>query len=177
MKMNEKKSEVNEWLDVVDEQNHIIGQALRDEVHRKGLRHRAAHLVIFNRQGDLLLQKRSRNKSDFPGFWDSSAAGHLAAGESYEACILREAVEELGIELGESCKKLFLLPASPETGMEFCQVFRASHEGPFVLNKEEVEDVRWYSENEIEAWLKTGGAGFTSTIRIMLAKLDFGGWK
>ena len=65
-----------ELLDVVDENDLIIGVKTRGEIHARGLMHRATHILVFNRQGDLFIQKRSMNKDNDPGLWDSSAAGH-----------------------------------------------------------------------------------------------------
>ena len=84
-----------ELLSVVDEHDRVVGYRERGEVHRLGLRHRAVHVMVFNRRGEVFLQKRSLNKDEFPGLWDSSAAGHLAPGEGYAECALRELEEEL----------------------------------------------------------------------------------
>ena len=70
-----------EYFDVVDLADRVIGRATRNEVHQKGLYHRAVHVLVFNSQGQLFLQKRSASKDTFPGKWDSSASGHLCAGE------------------------------------------------------------------------------------------------
>ena len=51
-----------EIFDVVDANDQVIGQQPRSEVHRLGLRHRAIHLLVFNAQGELFLQKRSMKK-------------------------------------------------------------------------------------------------------------------
>jgi len=62
-------------FDVVNDRDEVIGQERRPEVHRLGLRHRAAHVLVFNARGELFLQKRSMTKDTFPGAWDSSASG------------------------------------------------------------------------------------------------------
>jgi 16S rRNA (adenine1518-N6/adenine1519-N6)-dimethyltransferase len=69
-----------ELFDVVNERDEVIGQAPRREVHRRGLRHRAVHVMIFDRRGRVFLQKRSARKDCHPYRWDSSAAGHLQVG-------------------------------------------------------------------------------------------------
>ncbi|MDP7586167.1 MAG: NUDIX domain-containing protein, partial [Verrucomicrobiota bacterium] len=79
-----------EIFDVVDANDQVIGQKTRSEVHRLGLRHRAIHLLVFNAEGELFLQKRSTKKDCFPGTWDSSVSGHVDAGETYDACAQRE---------------------------------------------------------------------------------------
>ncbi len=160
-----------ELLDIVDHNNKVIGQARRQDIHALGLRHRSAHVLIYNQQGDLFLQKRSKHKDDFPGYWDSSAAGHVDAGESYDQCIVRETKEELGVELTPPPIMQFLLTARPENGMEFCQVYTATHNGPFELDHDEVETGDWFSPEQITNWLASGGEGMTPSIKIMILKL------
>src|SRR6185503_11007000 len=98
-----------EYFDVVNERDEVIDRRSRPDVHRLGLRHRAVHVLVFNRRGELFLQKRSLRKDCFPGAWDSSAAGHLDRGEDYDACALREVREELGITLAQAPERLFKL--------------------------------------------------------------------
>ena len=74
-----------EIFDVVNEQDQVVGQKPRSEVHRLGLLHRAAHILVFNCRGEVFLQKRSLTKDRQPGLWDSSASGHVDSGESYDA--------------------------------------------------------------------------------------------
>ena len=162
----------DEYLDVVDENNQVIAQVQRHKVHQQNLRHRSAHILIYNQVGSLFLQKRSQLKDDFPGYWDSSAAGHVDAGETYLQCIIRETQEELGIVLGSTPEACFLLPASEENGMEFCQVFKTIHNGPFQLDQEEIETGAWFTQEEISDWIKTGGKGLTPSIQVMINKLS-----
>ena len=79
-----------EIFDIVNEKDEVIGRLPRSQVHREGHRHRAVHVLVFNKRGELFLQKRSVLKDSFPGRWDSSASGHLDSGEEYDACSIRE---------------------------------------------------------------------------------------
>src|ERR1051326_1260053 len=128
-----------EIFDVVNERDEVIGQRPRSEIHRLKLNHRAVHILVFNSRGELFLQKRSRQKDCFPGAWDSSASGHLASGEDYDACAVRELREEIGLELFAPLERLFKVDARPETGQEFVWVYRCAAEGPFRLAPEEIE--------------------------------------
>ncbi len=119
-----------EIFDVVDVDDQVIGQQSRSEVHRLGLRHRAIHLLVFNASGELFLQKRSMKKDCFPGTWDSSVSGHVDAGETYDACALREPREEIGLELATVPQRLFKIGACEATAQEFVWVYRCEHEGP-----------------------------------------------
>jgi isopentenyl-diphosphate delta-isomerase type 1 len=109
-----------EIFDVVDEQDRVIGQAPRSEVHRRGLNHRAVHVLVFNQHGDLFLQKRSMKKDCFPGVWDSSASGHLDRGEDYDACAVREVREELGVQLATAPERLFRVAGVRADGARVC---------------------------------------------------------
>ena len=144
----------DELFDVVDEEDRVIGVARRGEVHARKLRHRAVHILVQSPEGDIFLQKRSMQKDSQPGKWDSSASGHLDSGESYEVAAVRELGEELGI-FNVGVEEIGSLPAGEVTGMEFVRIYRASHEGPFVLHPEEIEDGRWASVPELLEWIES----------------------
>lgn len=151
-----------EIFDVVNERDEVVGQSPRSEVHRLGLRHRAVHVLVFNQSGELFLQKRSMLKDCFPGVWDSSASGHLDCGEAYDDCAVREVREELGVTLPERPERWFRLEASAQTGYEFCWVYRARHDGPFVLHPEEIERGGWFVEADVSAWTARAPEDFAS---------------
>jgi 16S rRNA (adenine1518-N6/adenine1519-N6)-dimethyltransferase len=140
-----------EMFDVVDEGDNVIATRPRSEVHEKNLLHRAVHILVFNRQGELLLQRRSAWKDREPSKWDSSAAGHLEPGETYEAGAVRETCEELGIR--PKLTPLGKIRACSNTGQEFVEVFTAEHEGPLVLPPSEIEDALFLPLEEIGTWL------------------------
>src|SRR5215468_9442262 len=120
-----------EIFDVVNERDEVIDQRPRSEVHRLGLMHRATHVLVFNRRGEVFLQKRSMTKDRQPGLWDSSASGHLDRGEDYPACAVRELREEIGLHLSAPPRPLFKLQASAENDQEHVLVYRYEAEGPF----------------------------------------------
>lgn len=154
----------DEVFDVVNERDEVIGQLGRREVHRQGLRHRAVHVLIFNRQGQVFLQKRSMLKDNFPGTWDSSAAGHVDAGEDYDTCALREVKEELGIQLNSVPDKILRVEACNETGQEFVWVYRCVCEGPFILHPEEIETGDWFSVERVTQWIKEAPDQFAPSL-------------
>ena len=160
-----------EIFDVVDEQDRVIARASRGEVHRRGLMHRATHVLVFNSQGEVFLQKRSLKKDRQPGLWDSSASGHLDSGEDYDACAVRELREELGLELKEPIEKLFKVAASPETDQEHLWVYRGQAEGPFELNKDEIERGDWFSPQEVTNWIRERPEEIADGLRVAWGRL------
>ncbi len=141
-----------EEFPVVDLDDQVLRTAPRREVHGNNLRHRAVHIFIFNRAGELLLQKRSRLKDRHPLVWDSSAAGHVDAGESYDATARRELAEELGIET--ELTPIVKIPASERTGEEFIWLYQGESDGPFRPATAEIEWVGFFPTGIITAWME-----------------------
>jgi len=141
-----------EIFDVVNERDEVIGRQTRAEVHRQGLMHRAVHVLVFNRQGEVFLQKRSLKKDRQPGKWDSSASGHVDAGEDYDACAVRELQEEIGLKVELTPRRLFKLAASANTDQEHVWVYQCEAEGPFALAPDEIERGEWFTPAEIDRW-------------------------
>ena len=149
-----------EQFDVVDEFDRPIATLSRYEVHRQNLRHRAVHIFIFNAKGELFLQKRSRWKDVHPSRWDSSAAGHVNAGQAYTETAPRELEEEMGVQT--PLEEIGAIAACPMTGMEFVRIFRGLHEGPFLLPPAEIECGAFFPPTLIERWIKQRPEDFAS---------------
>ncbi len=162
----------DEMFDVVNERDEVIGCRSRSEVHRLGLRHRAVHVLVFNGQGAVFLQKRSRSKDTFPGAWDSSAAGHLAVGESYDAAAWRELQEELGWVPTSAPERRIRLVACPETGQEFVWVYCCRGNGPFCLHPEEIECGDWFPRDVVTRWVRERPGDFASSFLLVWRELE-----
>ncbi len=135
--------DLDELLDIVDEQDQVIGSAARSRCNNDpSLIHRAAYMLIFNARGDLFLHKRSQTKDNFPGMWSISVAGHVPKGETYEATMRREMEEEIGTVLEFRFLDKILLRHVKEN--EFSAIFRAESEGPFRLNPDEIQEGRFF---------------------------------
>ncbi len=142
-----------EWFDIVDESGKIQGRAPRSAVHgNPELLHPTVHLHVFNRRGQLYLQKRASNKDLFPGKWDTAVGGHIASGESVEQALLREAEEELGIDASRA-RPLYRYIMRNAYESELVHTFKMLHNGPFRLNREEIEEGRFWNIFEIKRML------------------------
>lgn len=92
-----------ELIDVLDENGIKTGEVLsRDEVHKKGLWHRAIVVAIVNENNEILIQQRALNKEKNAGMWDISAAGHISSGQDSLMAAAREISEEVSVSLGYS---------------------------------------------------------------------------
>ena len=154
-------------FDVVNEHDEVIGREPRSVVHARGLRHRAAHVLVFNAAGKVFLQLRSMTKDNNPGVWDSSGSGHVDAGETYVVAAERELREEIGLLVEQPLEPLFKLDACEDTGMEFCWVYRTQSEGPFDLNPEEIDEGRWFSAQELTEQLEANPEAYSPSLRLI----------
>ena len=154
----------DEWFDVVDENDKVVGRALRSEVHAKNFLHRAVHVLVFNARGEVFLQKRSMSKDQCPGMWGTSCAGHVDSGEDYDHAAHREFREELGIEVPQ-LKKLFKIAPSPETGYEHVWIYSCENDGPFELCAEEIERGEWRSPIGLAEHMKKRPIEYTASLR------------
>jgi isopentenyl-diphosphate delta-isomerase len=139
----------------VDEKDKPIGPIGREDSRRTGARYRIVRISIEDGAGNILLQKRAADKKTYPGCWDTSAGGNVDYPEGYEEAAIREVGEEIGLAapvLEEVA--YFYAEAVDSKGNKmnrFTKVYRASaaKDTRFVLQKEEVSEVRWVSRDEL----------------------------
>ncbi len=160
-----------EIFDVVDADDRVVGTAPRAEVHARGLRHRAVHVLVCDGAGRVFLQRRSLAKDCDPGLWDTSVSGHVDSGESYDACAAREIVEELGVAPLEPARALFRIDADAGTGHEFVMVYTARVAGPLAPDPLEVAGGGWLTPAQLDAWLREAPEVFSGTLRRLWERL------
>jgi 16S rRNA (adenine1518-N6/adenine1519-N6)-dimethyltransferase len=157
-------------FDIVNEQDEVIGSAPRSEVHARGLLHRAVHLWIYHPDGRILLQLRTPTKDRHPNTWDSSAAGHVDAGEDYLTAAHRETEEELGIS-GLDLEEIAYVEACEATGHEFIKLYRVTHEGPFTPCPKEIAELKWIEPEELEQWMQRSPEDFAPALPYLWEKV------
>ena len=89
----------DELFDIVSDADTVTGQETRAVVHQLGLQHRGVHLLLSDRVGRLLIQKRSADKRQYASLWDCSVSEHVQAGESYPDAAVRGAKEEMRVDV------------------------------------------------------------------------------
>lgn len=145
-----------EYFDLVDDSDQVIGRAKRSDCHgNPDLIHRAVHVLVFNRQGELLLQKRSARKDIQPGKWDTSVGGHLDPGENYRQAAVREMTEELGVS-GVPLTFLYTSKMRNAIESENIETYLARYDGAIRFEPREIDAVRFWPPHEIEQALGSG---------------------
>jgi len=141
--------ELEEHLEIVNEQGEVLGVAPRSAIHgNPTLLHRVVHVLVFNADESLLLQKRSMNKDVAPGRWDTSVGGHVGIGEDLSISSQREMHEELGIS-GHEPEYLYSYIHRNHYETEHVSTFRCRYECEIFFNREEIDEVRFWSFKEI----------------------------
>ncbi|QXP64760.1 NUDIX domain-containing protein [Polaribacter sp. HaHaR_3_91] len=93
---------MDELIDILTPDGKLTGKtALKSEAHKNGWFHATVHIWLFTSDEKILLQKRALTKKVFPGLWDISVAGHIAAGETIITSAKREVFEEIGLKIEE----------------------------------------------------------------------------
>lgn len=172
MSANVKAGADNEWFDVVNEHDQVIGRAPRAEVHAKGLWHRAVYVLVFSEAGQLFMQKRALTKDSSPGRWTISCSGHVDAGEDYDTAAARELGEELGWVPSSPPVRIMRTNACESTGWEFLWVYQLKAEGPFTLHPEEIECGEWLDPEELSRRLAANPNEFCSAFRWLWPQLN-----
>jgi isopentenyldiphosphate isomerase len=99
--------EQEQMLEVVDEEDNVIGLESREKIHKEELLHRDVHIWFVTPKSEIIFQRRTKYKDSFPGLLDATAAGHVEPGMTYEETVSKECLEETGIHIDIS-KLLFL---------------------------------------------------------------------
>ena len=132
----------DELVDVIDDSDHVIGQARRHDVRCKNLRHRGAYVLVFNTSGQLFVHRRTMTKDVFPGHWDVAVGGVLNAGEDYDEGAMRELREELGVD-AVPLRRLFPLRCDDARNRVAGVVYSCTCDGPFRLQASEIAEGMW----------------------------------
>ena len=136
----------------------FISWETRKTIHDNQLVHRSINVFVFHPDGRMLVQLRNRNKRNFASYWDVSCSGHVEKCDhpnddpnATEAAFLSAATRELSEEVG-ICADLTVVGEYPPfegVNYERTMIYSCVSEGPFSLQPEEVEEVRWVTKEEL----------------------------
>lgn len=145
-----------ELWDVYDVNRQFTGRTMvRGSMNRPGDYHLVIHVCIFNSSGDMLIQQRSHGKSGWPDKWDFSIGGHVIAGETSREGAERELSEELGLSIRLSDAPYFTVTFSD--GFDDYYLIQQDIDCTRLkLQKEEVQDARYASKEEIKHMISDG---------------------
>lgn len=162
---------MEEFVVLVNPEDKVLGLMEKQQAHINGLLHRAFSVFLFNSNGEMLLQKRASGKYHSPLKWTNAVCSHPRNEETYLEGAKRRVKEELGIDVELSEKFNFVYKADVGNGLwehELDHVFTGTFEGEFYLNKEEVEEVRYISLENLNQEISENPDNFTEWFKIIL---------
>ena len=150
-----------EMLDLVDENDNVIGSKSRKEIYAEGLRnYRVVHAFIVNSKGKIWIPRRVSTKKLYPDGLDYSIAGHVESGETYEEGMIKEAIEEVDIDL-KTTPFEEIASFNPHTHEVHCfqKVYVINSDTVPNYNKEDFSGYEWLSPEEIVKRFEEGESG------------------
>jgi len=149
---------------LVDEKDNPVGEMEKMEAHKKGLLHRCFSIFIFNQAGELLLQKRAKEKYHSGGLWSNTCCSHPAPLENTLDAAHRRLEEEMGIDCEIKETYTFIYKAKLDndlTEYEYDHVFVGNCNSDPKPNPEEVEDWKWVDLKWLEEDMKNNPQNYT----------------
>lgn len=158
---NVMSAAANEDLILVDESDRSVGHLSKELCHRgRGVLHRAFSVLLFNAQGELLIQQRSAGKRLWPLYWSNSCCSHPRGEETLEVATRRRLMEELGVDCSLHFLYKFQYHAQfDEDGAEneLCSVFIGRCTEPLRVNREEIAQIRFISPEALQSEISDQG--------------------
>ena len=146
-----------EIYDIVDKNDNTIGEATREECHKNPkLIHRVVIIFLFDEKGRVLIQKRSMKKDLFPGWYTSSASGHVEKGETYKDAAKEELSEELGINVPLKFEFKDLIKSEYESEMTAYFTGKIKSNTKIKIQKEEIAGVEFIDVHTVYEEIKKG---------------------
>ncbi|MDH3375442.1 MAG: isopentenyl-diphosphate Delta-isomerase [Gammaproteobacteria bacterium] len=165
-------------LILVDEHDNEIGHMSKDECHiGDGQLHRAFSLFVFNSEGELLLQQRSKQKHLWPLYWANSCCSHPRHGESMDDAVRRRLYQELGLTSELQFVYKFIYQANYESigaEHEYCSVYLGKSSDAVNANTNEIADWRFVSLQQLDQELIASPELFTPWLKLEWKELRGG---
>lgn len=165
--------ELEEKVILVNENDEPIGTLEKIEAHKNGDLHRAVSVFIFNKKGEILLQKRAAAKYHGAGLWTNTCCTHPRPGESSLECAHRRLKEEMGFDTELEERFSFIYKAEVENGLienEYDHVFLGIYEGEISMNPNEVEDCTFTALDTVSIEADQHPERFSIWFRIIIEK-------
>lgn len=166
---------MQDLLIIVDKNDKVIGLADKEKCHQSpGILHRAFSIFIFDKNGQLLLQKRSRQKPLWPLFWSNSCCSHPRKGENITLAAQNRLKQELGIDCQlKSWGKLSYQAGYLDRGAEreMTYILTGIYQGPIFPNKEEVAEIKWENIQKLKEDLAKNPTLYTPWFNLIFKKM------
>jgi isopentenyl-diphosphate Delta-isomerase len=135
---------------LVDKNDKEIGKMEKIKAHRHGFLHRAFSVFLFNKKGEILLQKRAKGKYHSANLWTNACCSHPLHGYQVKKEAERRLKEEMGIDcqkeklsLKEVAKFYYRARIGDLIEHEIDYIFFGNFNKEPKINKREASDWKW----------------------------------
>ena len=163
-----------EKIILVDKKDRVVGTGEKLKVHELGKLHRAFSIFVFNRKGELLVQKRARGKYHSGGLWTNTCCSHPRAGEELGEAVHRRLKEEMGFDCSLKEVFNFIYKVKFDNGLyehELDHVFIGRYDGKPLPNPEEYEEWKWVSLKELKKDIQKNPGNYTYWLKVSLGRV------
>ena len=161
---------------LVDTNDNPVGTIEKLEAHHRGLLHRAFSVFLFNSNGEMLLQKRAKQKYHSAGLWTNTCCSHPQPGEPVSAAAKRRLNEEMGIDASTSFVYKFIYKASLDQELiehELDHVYFRHFNCQPRINNHEVEDWKFADLEWIQQDIRRNPDQYTYWFKVILGDPEF----
>ncbi len=159
-------------IQIVNEQDEIIGVKERSEIDHTTDIYRVSALWLTNSLGQALLAKRAMTKRHDPGVWGPAVAGTIEEGETYESNIYKEAEEEIGLTDVEFAKgKKILVNDGHHYFAQWFFGVATREIADFSRQVEEVDELAWVDTEQIKQDIQENPDKYISAMPIIVSEL------
>ncbi len=164
-----------EQVILVNSKDEPIGQMEKLEAHRQGSLHRAFSVLVFNKKGEMLLQKRAENKYHSGGLWTNACCSHPRPDEHILDAATRRLKEEIGLELTPRFAYKFIYKTVFDNDLvehELDHVFIGEYDGDPKINEEEASDWKYVDVNELKSDIDQSPEKYTVWFKLIMQNID-----
>lgn len=162
---------MKEMIILVDNNDIEVGTIEKMEAHVEGKLHRAFSIFVFNSKGEMMLQRRALHKYHSGGLWTNTCCSHPNAGETLEEAVHRRLMQEMGFDCELKEIKSFLYHARLDNNLiehELDHIFVGYYDEDPMINKEEVEEWKWISFEDLSKEIKEHPEQFTYWFKVAM---------
>ena len=161
---------MEEFVVLVDQDDHKLGLMEKQQAHVAGLLHRAFSVFVFNSKGELMIQQRAASKYHSPTLWTNTCCSHPRDNETYEQAAHRRLEEEMGFDCELEYKFNFIYKAHLENDLiehELDHVFIGTFDDEPKLNPDEVMAYRWVELDDLKKDMEKNPQNYTAWFKII----------
>lgn len=155
--MQDNLNEQEEYADLVNDEDEVIGRMPMEEARLRGLKNiRVVNAFLINSKGEFWIPRRCADKKFFPLSLDFSVGGHVSSGETYEEALRREAAEELNIDTDKMSPRLLGYLTPKDGHFMFMKIYEIKSDEAPNYNEEDFCEYFWLAPQELVRRIEQG---------------------